>query len=134
MVSREHGVVGENLGLLFMFLPELLPDQHLGVAAGEKVLNGFPLRSIGKFDIQNHAGMVLAQFLFLRLVIRYGQRSQKARLEKLVVRAIHSVENFIEFDQNSAEVIGLAVNVFAGDEERPTITSIIRRRNTVLNA
>ena len=99
-----------------MLRPELLPDQHLGVAAGEEVLHGFPLRSIGKFDIQNHAGMVLAQFLFLRLVLRYGQRSQKARLEKLVVRAVDSVENFIELDQNGAEIVGLAVNVFAQDQ------------------
>ena len=62
----------------------------------------------------------LPRLLFLFLVVGDGQWRQKARLEKRVVGAVDSVENFIELDQYVPEIVGLAVFVLAQDQNPVT--------------
>ena len=78
-MRRLHDVVLKHICFSLVALPLAVPDEHLSIATSKEFRTIRRLRVSRQRDVQNNAGLVLDQALFLFLVILGVQWSQKKR-------------------------------------------------------
>jgi hypothetical protein len=101
--------------------PKLLPNQNLGVAAGQEVLDRLPFRIVRQFHVQDYARMVLAQFLFFLILRGLWHRCEEPCLENLARRTIHLRNVFIHLYDDGEDVIRFSVLIFPKDKNAVSI-------------
>src|SRR3546814_13327540 len=74
---RLHDVVLKHIGFGLVALPLAVPDKYFGIATSKEFCAIRRLSSSGQCEVQDHAGLVLDQALFLFFVVMGVQGCQK---------------------------------------------------------
>ena len=122
-MRRLRQIVGEPVGVFFaMALPQPLPDGDAGIAAGqEAALVAHAAAFEG--EAQDDGRVVLLQLFFVFLILG-GQRPKQPGLERAVFDAVTGRESLVELNDDIEDVVGLAVHVFAHDEDAIAVCGV----------
>ncbi len=124
MVRRLHDVVLEDRRLVFVALPQAVPDEYLGIAAGQELGAVGCLRVGGQREVENDARLVLGEgFLEFLVISRIYGRQQPGREEERSA-TVDLVEGLIDLPQDRSEVVSLAVDVLAHDLDPVAVSDL----------
>ncbi|AFJ02093.1 hypothetical protein Q7C_924 [Methylophaga frappieri] len=112
---RLHDVVLKHIGFGLVALPLAVPDKYFGIATSKEFCAIRRLSISGQCEVQDHAGLVLDQALFLFFVVLGVQGCQKNRGEECGTLAIDRREARVHLPHNRGEIIGFSVDVLAHD-------------------
>jgi hypothetical protein len=116
-----HDVVLKHIGFGLVALPLAVPDEYLGIATSKEFRAIRRLRIGGQCDVQDHAGLVLDQALFLFFVVLGIQGSQKKRGEECRTLAVDRREARVHLPHDRGEIVGFSVDVLAHDLDAVTV-------------